>query len=59
MYPNKKEALISYLESQIEKTKLQLNDCDRFAHPSVESYIDNLEFRLEWLEFQYKTLNRK
>lgn len=56
---NTKEALISYLESQIKKTKLEIKDCDRFNHPTNIFYKENLQSRLEWLEFQHRVLNKK
>jgi hypothetical protein len=56
---NKKQSLIGYLKSEIEKTKLQLKDCDRFNYPVNESFIDVLEFRLEWLEFHFNITNKK
>ena len=51
------QALRNYLDYNIEKTKRELKDCDRFNYPSNESLKENLQFRLEWLETQLDNLN--
>lgn len=55
-----KKALINYLDYQIEKTKIELKECEERLHTKTtainQSYLI-LQFRLEWLEFQIKVLN--
>ncbi len=57
-----KQALINYLDFQIEKTKIELKECEERLHTNTTAINQShliLQFRLEWLEFQYNVLNRK